>query len=64
MQHIRSQHGEDVKTEGAQSSLGFMICKKSENIFNWIEWVVMEIKPFSFVEKGKILECEVGKQNF
>ena len=57
MQHIRSQHG-DVKTDGAQSSLDFLICKKAENIFHWIEWVVMELKPLTFVES------EYTRKNF
>ena len=27
-----------------------MHCRKSENIYGWIEWVCMDLKPFAFVE--------------
>ena len=27
-----------------------MHCKKSENLYGWLEWVCINLKPFSFVE--------------
>ena len=31
-------------------TLNFMHCKKSENLCGWLEWVCINLKPFSFVE--------------
>ena len=52
MQHIRSQHGNDNTSISDQQTLRFMHCRKSETVYGWLEWVCMELKPFSFVESS------------
>ena len=47
--HIRTQH-ENSTPKSNQGTLDFMHCRKSENIYGWIEWVCMDLKPFAFVE--------------
>ena len=48
MVHIRTQH--ETTPSGPQNTLDFMQCKKSQTIHDWIEWICMELRPFSFVE--------------
>ena len=50
MQHIHTQHGNDKTSTSDQQVIRFMHCRKSEAVYGWLEWVCMELKPFSFVE--------------
>ena len=50
MVHIRTQH-ETSNTSTSQSTLEFMHCKKSETIYGWLEWVSIDLRPFSCVEQ-------------
>jgi hypothetical protein len=40
-----------------QASLNLLVPQKAVNIFKWIQWIVMKLLPFSFVE------CEFTRQN-
>ena len=50
MTHIRAQHENQPEAKTSQMTLNFMHCKKSENLYGWLEWVCINLKPFSFVE--------------
>ena len=50
MTHIRVQHENQPEAKTSQMTLKFMHCKKSENLYGWLEWVCINLKPFSFVE--------------
>ena len=47
--YIRTQH-ENSTPKSNRGTLDSMHCRKSENIYGWIEWVCMGLKPFAFVE--------------
>ena len=62
--HVKSQHkGEfvekveeylNLKVEGQKSVLDFFsIPAPANNMYKWIDWVVMENHPFNFVEKKR-----------
>ena len=56
MSHVNAQHPnylqelEATNSKDLQTQLKF-VDKKSVNIFSWLEWIVMDLIPFSFVEK-------------
>ena len=54
--HLRVQHDVEKTVHDKQTTLEFFggkfINKKANNIFSWLEWICLELRPFSFVESS------------
>ena len=51
--HIKTDHAdwEDTMKGKQRKKNSTSINKKEANIFHWLEWIVMDNLPFTFVEK-------------
>ena len=54
--HIKDQHKDwesimESKHIGSNTSIMQFVNKKASSIFSWLEWIIMDNLPFTFVEK-------------
>ena len=61
MSHIKSQHPEYNKSQQSSVSTFFQagpsVTRTGHNNFGWIDWICMDLLPFSIVEKESTRKC-------
>ena len=52
LNHIKTQHPDYDKDDGKQQRIDnyVSLTKKANNVFGWLEWITVTLKPFAFIE--------------